>query len=82
MDRRHPGPLRVGLPAVEVIAADVGSEDATRILSFPGRVVTAARRLRHHGLVRTQLRNAWLVWLYLRGTPPDELARRYNRPPG
>jgi len=54
----------------------------TRIISFPGRVVTAARRFRRHGLVRTQLRNAWLVWLYLRGTPPDELARRYNRPPG
>jgi rSAM/selenodomain-associated transferase 2 len=51
----------------------------TRVLSFPGRVITSARRFRRYGLVRTQLRNAWLIFLYLRGVSPERLAVLYNR---
>lgn len=50
----------------------------TRIHSFPAAVVTSARRFQQLGAVRTQLLNGWLVALYLLGTSPEVLARKYQ----
>ncbi len=49
-----------------------------RIVVVPARVRTSARRWEREGVVRTTLRNAALVTLYLLGVHPRRLARWYG----
>jgi len=55
-----------------------------RVVLLPARVRTSARRWEREGVVRTTLRNAALISLYLLGVPPARLARWYRdvRAPG
>jgi rSAM/selenodomain-associated transferase 2 len=49
-----------------------------RIVVVPARVRTSARRWEREGIVRTTLRNAVLITLYLLGVHPRRLARWYG----
>lgn len=49
-----------------------------RIVVVPARVRTSARRWEREGVVRTTLRNAALITLYLLGVHPRRLARWYG----
>ena len=49
-----------------------------RIVVVPARVRTSARRWEREGVVRTTLRNAVLITLYLLGVHPRRLARWYG----
>jgi rSAM/selenodomain-associated transferase 2 len=53
----------------------------TKIVSFPANVTTSARRFQQGGLVRQQIRNAWLLLRFLAGVPPHRLARDYPAAP-
>lgn len=50
-----------------------------RIVKLDARVTTSARRFIENGILRQQVLNTYLILLYLLGTPPDRLARRYDR---
>ena len=49
----------------------------TRIQSFPRRVVTSSRRFIEKGVLLQLFTIVWYLLLYLTGTSPEELARRY-----
>ena len=47
------------------------------VVSLPATVTTSARRFRSKGTFTQQLRNAWLLLLFLAGADPHRLARAY-----
>jgi hypothetical protein len=49
----------------------------TKIISFPSRVITSARRFVARGIIRTQILNGFLLLLYLCGVSPILLANWY-----
>jgi rSAM/selenodomain-associated transferase 2 len=49
----------------------------TKIISFPSKVITSARRFVTRGIIRTQLLNGLLLLLYLFGVSPILLANWY-----
>lgn len=56
----------------------------TRLVVLDAAVTTSARRFARHGAVRQQLRNIFIVCLYLLGAHPERLERLYRstRPEG
>ncbi len=50
-----------------------------KIHSIPSAVVTSASKFIANGIVRQQVRNARLIFKYLRGVPPERLAKEYAR---
>ena len=50
----------------------------TKVFTFPGPVITSARRYKHNGVIRQQLLNTSLVLQYLLGANPLKLAQKYN----
>jgi rSAM/selenodomain-associated transferase 2 len=50
----------------------------TKIISFPSRVVTSARRFMTRGIIRTQILNAFLLLLYFCRVSPTLLASWYR----
>jgi hypothetical protein len=52
-------------------------------LAFPSvPALTSSRSWERYGLLRTTLRNGWLLGLYALGWSPERLARLYHGPPG
>lgn len=51
----------------------------TRIHKLPASVTTSAVRFLRHGMLRQQLRNAWLMLRYLLGASPEALRASYER---
>jgi len=51
----------------------------SKIRTIPSRITTSAEKFRKHGMIRQQLRNAFLILRYLLGTDPQELSLQYNR---
>lgn len=49
----------------------------TKIISFPSKVITSARRFVTRGIIRTQILNGFLLLLYLFGVSPILLANWY-----
>ncbi|MCI0442600.1 TIGR04283 family arsenosugar biosynthesis glycosyltransferase [bacterium] len=49
----------------------------TKIISFPSKVITSARRFVARGIIRTQILNGFLLLLYLFGVSPILLANWY-----
>lgn len=49
----------------------------TKIISFPSKVITSARRFKARGIIKTQLVNGFLLLLYLFGVSPALLANWY-----
>ncbi len=49
-----------------------------KIRVFPGEAVTSARRYRENGVIRQQWRNGLILFRYLLGTSPEDLARTYE----
>lgn len=47
------------------------------IISFPSYVITSARRFKTRGIIRTQIFNGLLLFLYLLGVSPVHLAKWY-----
>lgn len=50
----------------------------TRIYSFPGNVVTSASKYLENGILNQQLKNGWLILLYLLGVSPYVLSKKYS----
>lgn len=50
----------------------------TRIYKLPAAVTTSAVRFLRHGMLRQQLRNAWLILRYLLGASPAALYQSYE----
>ncbi len=51
----------------------------TRIYRFKDFVITSARRFLKNGIVRQQFINARLIYKYLRGETPENLAEEYRK---
>jgi rSAM/selenodomain-associated transferase 2 len=66
-------------PLFEDVRLLQNARQQTRIYSFPTAVTTSARRYMQNGVVRQQLLNLWVMIQYLRGIPPERLARYYER---
>lgn len=49
----------------------------TKIRSFPATVTSSARRFVRYGILRTQIKNGWLLGRYLLGTSASVLSDRY-----
>ena len=49
----------------------------TKIYSFPFEVITSARKFKENGPIRQQVRNGILVFKYLIGISPFQLAKEY-----
>jgi rSAM/selenodomain-associated transferase 2 len=50
-----------------------------RLVFLSHRAYTSPRRWRRHGILRTTLRNVWLLARFTCGEPPERLARGYER---
>jgi rSAM/selenodomain-associated transferase 2 len=72
------------VPIMEDVALGRALKRLGRVVLLPARVRTSARRWEREGVLRTTLRNAALISLYLLGVPPARLARWYRdvRGPG
>lgn len=66
------------VPIMEDVALARALKRLGRVVLLPTRVRTSARRWEREGIVRTTLRNAALIGLYLLGVPPVRLARWYR----
>lgn len=51
----------------------------SRMVKLPAAVTTSAERFERNGVVRQQLRNAWLMLRFLLGATPETLAASYER---
>jgi len=51
----------------------------TRIYSFPAEVITSARKFKANGPIRQQIRNGVLIFKYLIGISPFQLAKEYRK---
>ena len=65
-------------PLFEDVGIFQTARKRTRIHSLPCKVVTSSRRFIEKGVLLQLLKIAWYLVLYLTGTSPEELARRYN----
>jgi rSAM/selenodomain-associated transferase 2 len=65
-------------PLFEDVGIFQTARKRTRIHSFPGKAITSSRRFIEKGALLQLLTIAWYLVLYLTGTSPEELARRYN----
>lgn len=68
-------------PLFEDVALLQRARAATAIHSLPGWITTSARRFEQHGAFKQQWLNARLLWRYLRGALPTELAEGYAAKP-
>lgn len=50
----------------------------TKIHSFPACVTTSSQRFIQNGILRQQIKNAWLMLQYLLGVPPATLSEKYD----
>ncbi len=51
----------------------------TKIYTLPGKVTTSGRRYYRNGFIKTQVRSAYYIFLYLLGVSPKILNYKYNR---
>lgn len=67
-------------PLLEDVALLEKVRAVASVRSLPAEIETSARRFEEHGIIRQQLRNVMILFRYLNGTPPQELAKGYAPP--
>ena len=69
------------LPIMEDVEIQKRLRRSGRFIKLRQPVITSARRFLDHGIIKQEILNICLVFLYYLGVPPSRLAKIYKYPP-